>query len=92
MTQATVIYHQEDDGWWAESPTFPSFFAAGDSYEETKARVWEALPGVAGDRFLGILHLLATSEGTEPASSGSIEGAGTGLRAEGDLVLTSSRG
>jgi predicted RNase H-like HicB family nuclease len=58
MRTAHVIYHQEEDGWWAEAPNdFPSFFAAGDTFEEAKARVWEGLKAMGVAENLGVLHV-----------------------------------
>lgn len=60
MTFAHVLYHQEEDGWWAESPEHPSFFAAGDTYGECKGNVREGLRSLTGDRNLGLAHLMAS--------------------------------
>ncbi len=40
----TVIFHQEPEGWWAECPDAPSFFATGESREVVRQRVHEHLP------------------------------------------------
>ncbi len=32
MEPIRVIYHHEDEGWWAESPDVKGWLAAGDSY------------------------------------------------------------
>jgi predicted RNase H-like HicB family nuclease len=59
MTIAHIVYHQETDGWWAESPEFPSFFAAADTFDDAQERVREALPKVAGGRkYLGLIHVV----------------------------------
>ena len=34
MDTIRVIYHHEDDGWWAESPDVERWTAAGDTYTE----------------------------------------------------------
>jgi predicted RNase H-like HicB family nuclease len=34
MDTIRVIYHHEDDGWWAESPDVERWTAAGGSFEE----------------------------------------------------------
>jgi hypothetical protein len=74
MILARIIYHEEDGAWWAESPQFPSFFAAGDSFEDTKDRVREALPLEADNAsYVGLFHILAHDNaalGTEFARSG----------------------
>jgi len=49
MQAITVIYHQEPDGWWAQSPDEPSFFAAGATRDEVQSQVRDTLPAVVGD-------------------------------------------
>jgi predicted RNase H-like HicB family nuclease len=34
MEIVRVIYHHENDGWWAESPDVEGWSAAGDSYPD----------------------------------------------------------
>lgn len=34
MDKIRVIYHHEDDGWWAESPDVERWTAAAESYDE----------------------------------------------------------
>ena len=36
MATVRVIYHEEPDGWWAESPDVDGFGAAGESLEEVR--------------------------------------------------------
>jgi predicted RNase H-like HicB family nuclease len=48
MTDVTVKYHQESEGWWAETDLLPTFSAAGESYEEVRDRVRAALPDLLG--------------------------------------------
>jgi hypothetical protein len=43
-----VTYHQEPEGWWAESIDAPSFFATGVTRAEVRRRVAENLPRVLG--------------------------------------------
>ena len=31
-----VLYHQEPQGWWAESPEIHGWFVAGKNYEEVR--------------------------------------------------------
>jgi predicted RNase H-like HicB family nuclease len=49
MKTVTVIYHQEKEGWWAESTDAPSFFATGPSRDVVRQRVRESLPRVVSD-------------------------------------------
>lgn len=49
MPRATVIYHYESEGWWAESPEYPDYGAAGGSLAEVIALVREGLPWHAGE-------------------------------------------
>jgi predicted RNase H-like HicB family nuclease len=49
MRTVIVRYHQEPEGWWAETDVLPTFSAAGASYEEVKERVREALPDLLGE-------------------------------------------
>jgi len=94
MILARILYHEEPDGWWAESAEFPSFFAAGDSFDETKLRVREALPRVAGDQtYLGMIHLIF--RGTDPdvdhaeyGIQGKDRGSGMAEPAQVRFVLT----
>jgi predicted RNase H-like HicB family nuclease len=39
-----VIYHDEPDGWWAESPDVDGFGAAGESLEEVRRLAAEGIP------------------------------------------------
>lgn len=34
-----VLYHEEPEGWWAESPEIPSWTVAGESYDEVRELV-----------------------------------------------------
>jgi predicted RNase H-like HicB family nuclease len=36
METVRVIYHHEDEGWWAESPDVERWYAAGETYAEVK--------------------------------------------------------
>ncbi len=49
MRTVTVRYHQEPEGWWAETDELPTFSAAGASYEEVRERVRDALPDLLGE-------------------------------------------
>ncbi len=75
---AEVIYHQESEGWWAESPGFPSFFAAGATLDETKQRVREVLPKLAGGDYSSLMHITHRADvPPQTVAIGSFEGANT---------------
>ncbi len=40
-----VIYHHEDEGWWAVSPDLPDLVVAGDSAQEVRDLVEQGLDG-----------------------------------------------
>ena len=44
METIRVIYHHEDDGWWAESPDVACWYAAGDTYAEVVELAEEGVP------------------------------------------------
>lgn len=44
MERVRVIYHHEDDAWWAESPDVPGFTAAGSTLGEVRSLVREGVP------------------------------------------------
>lgn len=54
MTTAVVTYHQEPEGWWAETDVLPTFSAAGDSFEEVRDRAHVALRELVDDPQLEI--------------------------------------
>ena len=43
-----VTYHQEPEGWWAESIDAPAFFATGENRAQVRRRVYEHLPPALG--------------------------------------------
>lgn len=43
MSEVVVRYHQEPEGWWADTDLLPQFSAAGSSYDQVFRRVREAL-------------------------------------------------
>jgi predicted RNase H-like HicB family nuclease len=49
-----ILYHQEAQGWWAESPEIDGWSVAGHSYEEVRQLVEDgvtfALASAAEDR------------------------------------------
>jgi predicted RNase H-like HicB family nuclease len=44
MDPIRIIYHEEPEGWWAESPDVEGWSAAGGSYEEVRQLVEEGIP------------------------------------------------
>jgi predicted RNase H-like HicB family nuclease len=49
MRIVNVTYHQEKEGWWAESVDVPSFFATGTSRDEVRQRMQKYLPQIIGE-------------------------------------------
>lgn len=49
-----VLYHQESDGWWAESPDIDGWTVAGETFEQVRELVGDgvsfALASGAEDR------------------------------------------
>lgn len=43
-TSVHVIYHQEMDGWWADSPDVDGFVAVGSDLAEVRGLVREGIP------------------------------------------------
>ena len=58
MDNVRVIYHQEPEGWWAESPDVPGWSAAGESYSEVRALVEEGLRIALGRDEVSIEHFV----------------------------------
>jgi predicted RNase H-like HicB family nuclease len=48
MKTARIIYHHEEDGWWAESPDVDDWSAAGDTYAEVVKLAEEGVPFALG--------------------------------------------
>jgi predicted RNase H-like HicB family nuclease len=48
METVRIIYHHEDDGWWAESPDVKGWFAAGETYAEVVKLAEEGIPFALG--------------------------------------------
>lgn len=46
MRIVTVRYHQEPEGWWAETGDLPNYSAAGATYEEVRDLVFRGLPAL----------------------------------------------
>jgi len=39
-----ILYHQEPQGWWAESPEIGGWSVAGDTYEEVRQLAEDGVP------------------------------------------------
>jgi predicted RNase H-like HicB family nuclease len=52
MRRILVIYRQEPDGWWAESPDVPGYFAVGVTRFEVEDLVSEGLPLFVGEEIV----------------------------------------
>ncbi len=48
MTTVRVNYHQERDGWWAESPDIDGWSVAGRSYAEVRRLASEGVSFATG--------------------------------------------
>ncbi len=48
MDTVRVIYHHEDDGWWAESPDVEGWSAAGENYPEVQKLAVQGIPFALG--------------------------------------------
>jgi predicted RNase H-like HicB family nuclease len=46
MKLKVIIHKAEEGGFWAEVPGFPSCVSEGDTLEEVRANIREALEGV----------------------------------------------
>jgi len=57
MDTVRVIYHEEPEGWWAESPDVEGWTAAGETYDEVHALVVEGVP-FALDREVVLEHFV----------------------------------
>ena len=49
MRKIAVVYHEEEEGWWAESDDMPGFSAAGDTLEEVREQVHSGVPYFCGE-------------------------------------------
>jgi predicted RNase H-like HicB family nuclease len=43
MSSVTIQYHQENDGWWAESDSIPGWTAAGATFAEARTQALSAV-------------------------------------------------
>lgn len=63
MRQITVIYHQEDGVWWAETSDLPGFSSAADSVGELRKLTHEGI-SIALD---GAPHMILEVSASQPA-------------------------
>jgi len=61
METVRVIYHHEDEGWWAESPDVDGWSAAGDTYAEVAKLAEEGVP-FALNREVALEHFVPAGE------------------------------
>jgi predicted RNase H-like HicB family nuclease len=61
METVRVIYHHEDEGWWAESPDLAGWFAAASSYAKIVKLAEEGIPFALG-RETALEHLVPADE------------------------------
>jgi predicted RNase H-like HicB family nuclease len=57
MEPIRVIYHHEDEGWWAESPDVKGWTAVADTYPEILKLAEEGIP-FALEREVPIEHFV----------------------------------
>lgn len=43
MDEVRVVYHRDDETWWAESPNVPGYTALADSLSQLREQVFEGL-------------------------------------------------
>jgi len=61
METVRVIYHHEDDCWWAESPDVERWTAVGNSYAEVVKLTEEGIP-FALERPVELEHYVPAGE------------------------------
>lgn len=66
MRIVRVLYRQEADGWWAESPDVPGYTAVGRDHEEVRQMIREGLPYFLGET-LGYLEEIIAPSVTRPS-------------------------
>ena len=85
MRDVTVVYHEEQDGWWADSPDLGGYAATGGSLAEVRKLVREGLPFFVGDAGIQILERL--SDGGIPVEA-SFEATGPFARISTYVLAT----
>lgn len=66
MEIVRVIYHHENDGWWAESPDVEGWSAVGETYAEVVKLAEEGIP-------FALEHEAKLEHFARPASTSSPE-------------------
>jgi predicted RNase H-like HicB family nuclease len=61
METIRIIYHQDEGGWWAESPDLERWSAAGETYTEVVKLAEEGVVFVLG-REVEIEHFVPAGE------------------------------
>lgn len=61
MEPVRIIYHHEEEGWWAESPDVKGWTAVGDSYAEVLKLAEEGIP-FALEREVPLEHYVPAGE------------------------------
>jgi predicted RNase H-like HicB family nuclease len=62
METVRVIYHHENDGWWAESPDVEGWSAAGDTYAEVAKLAEEGIPFALERSDVSLEHFVPVGE------------------------------
>jgi predicted RNase H-like HicB family nuclease len=58
MKTARVIYHYEDQCWWAESPEVPRWSAVGETFNEVRKLAEEGIPFATAQEDWSLRHLV----------------------------------
>jgi predicted RNase H-like HicB family nuclease len=53
-----VLYHEEPEGWWAESPDVTGWSAAGQTYDEVRQLAEEGVRFALDDETVEIEHFV----------------------------------
>lgn len=74
MKIISILYHREEEGWWADSSDLPGWTAAADSLEELRPLALEGAREFAGPEAMfreAVVHdpLTLTSAGSASASA-----------------------
>lgn len=70
MRQIIMTVHHEGDAWWADSPSLPGFYAAGDSLEDLRDQIREGVAFALDDASHAIIET-STGEWTPWAEASS---------------------
>ncbi len=64
MDAIPVIYHQEPDGWWADSPLLPGWTAAAETLDELRPLVEEGVRFTLDRDDISVIHAVGQNAGT----------------------------